>query len=118
LKQNRSKLRLQWARVTPKLGLQSLLINNLQKLKKAAEEDATEQSLPKKSVTPTPEVLKENIEYIICHASGKKLSKEEEREAQHYAQKLKYPKGALVFNGRGEEDFLYCLLDSKEISIC
>jgi hypothetical protein len=31
---------------------------------------------------------------------------------------LKYPKGALVFNGSGEEDFLYCLLDSKEISVC
>jgi hypothetical protein len=23
-----------------------------------------------------------------------------------------------VFNGSGEEDFLYCLLDSKEISVC
>jgi hypothetical protein len=85
--------------------------------KKVAEEEATEQSLPEKTVTPTPEALKGNIEYIICHASGKKLSKEE-REAQHYAQKLKYPKGALVFNGSGEEDFLYCLPDSKEISVC
>jgi hypothetical protein len=74
--------------------------------KKAAEEEATEQSLPEKIVTPTPEVLKENIEYIIHHASWKKLSKEEEREAQHYAQRLKYRKGALVFNGNGEEDFL------------
>jgi hypothetical protein len=46
--------------------------------KKAAEKEATEQSLPEKAVTSTPEVLKENIEYIICHASGKKLSKEEE----------------------------------------
>jgi hypothetical protein len=61
--------------------------------KKAAEEEATEQSLPEKTVTPAPEVLKENIIYIIRHASGKKLSKEEEREAQHYAQKLKFPKG-------------------------
>jgi hypothetical protein len=86
--------------------------------KKAAEEEATEQSLPEKTITPAPEALKENIEYIIRHASGKKLSKEEEREAQHYAQKLKYPKGALVFNGSGEEDFLYCLPDSKEISVC
>jgi hypothetical protein len=86
--------------------------------KKAAEEEATEQSLLEKTVTPIPEALKENIEYIIHHASGKKLSKEEEREAQHYAQKLKYPKGALVFNGSGEEDFLYCLPDSKEISVC
>jgi hypothetical protein len=39
-------------------------------------------------------------------------------EAQHYAQKLKYPKGALVFNGSGEEDFLYCLSGNKEISVC
>jgi hypothetical protein len=31
---------------------------------------------------------------------------------------LKYPKGALIFNGSGEEDFLYCLHDSKEISVC
>jgi hypothetical protein len=61
--------------------------------------------LPTKVVAPAPEALKESIEYIICHASGKRLSKEEEREAQHYAQKLKYPKGALVFNGSGEEDF-------------
>jgi hypothetical protein len=85
---------------------------------KAAEEGAIEQTLPEKVAAPTPEALKESIEYIIRHASGKRLSKEEEREAQHYAQKLKYPKGALVFNGSGEEDFLYCLSDSKEISVC
>jgi hypothetical protein len=85
---------------------------------KAAENGAIEQTLLEKVVSPAPEALTENIEYIIRHASGKRLSKEEEREAQHYAQKLKYPKGALVFNGSGEEDFLYCLLDSKEISVC
>jgi hypothetical protein len=85
---------------------------------KAAEGEAIEQSLPEKTPAPAPKALKENIEYIIHHASGKKLCKEEEREAQHYAQKLKYPKGALVFNGSGEEDFLYYLPDSKEISVC
>jgi hypothetical protein len=85
---------------------------------KPAEEKVTEQSLPEKTPASGPEALKENIEYIICHASGKKLSREEEQEAQHYAQKLKYPKGALVFNDSGEEDFLYCLPDSKEISVC
>jgi hypothetical protein len=84
---------------------------------KAAEEEAIEQTLPEKVAAPAPKVLKESIEYIICHASGKRLSEEEEREAQHYAQKLKYPKGALVFNGSGEEDFLYCLPNSKEISV-
>jgi hypothetical protein len=84
---------------------------------KATEEKTTEQISPEKVATPTPEALKESIDYIIRHASGKVLSKKEEREAQHYAQKLKYPKGALVFNGNGEEDFLYCLPDNKEISV-
>jgi hypothetical protein len=84
---------------------------------RAIEEKATEQVSPEKVATPAPEALKESIDYIIRHASGKVLSMEEKREAQQYAQKLKYPKGALVFNGSGEEDFLYCLLDNKEISI-
>jgi hypothetical protein len=85
---------------------------------RATEEKATEQILPEKVATPASEALEESIDYIIPHASRKGLSKEEEREAQHYAQNLKYPKGALVFNGSGEEDFLYCLPDSKEISVC
>jgi hypothetical protein len=84
----------------------------------ATEEKITEQVSTEKVTTPAPEALKESIDYIIRHASGKILSQEEEREDQHYAQKLKYPKGALVFNGSGEEDFLYCLPDSKEISVC
>jgi hypothetical protein len=85
---------------------------------KATEEKATEQISAEKVATPALEALKERIDYIIRHASGKGLSQEEKREAQHYAQKLKYPKGALVFNGSGEEDFLYCLPDNKEISVC
>jgi hypothetical protein len=85
---------------------------------KATEEKATEQISAEKVATPAPEALKESIDYIIRHASGKGLSQEEKREAQHYAQKFKYPKGALVFNGSGEEDFLYCLSDNKEISVC
>jgi hypothetical protein len=84
----------------------------------ATEEKVTEQISIEKITTPAPEALKESIDYIIRHVSGKRLYKEEEREAQHYAQKLKYPKGALVFNGSGEEDFLYCLPDNKEISVC
>jgi hypothetical protein len=83
----------------------------------AIEEEATEQVSPEKVSTPAPKALKESIDYIIRHASRKILSKEEKREAQHYAQKLKYPKGALVFNGSEEEDFLYCLPDNKEISV-
>jgi hypothetical protein len=57
------------------------------------KEKATEQISSEKVATPAPEALKESIDYIIRHASGKGLSQEEQREAQHYAQKLKYPKG-------------------------
>jgi hypothetical protein len=60
---------------------------------KATEEKATEQISPEKVATSAPEALKESIDYIIRHASGKVLSKEEEREAQHYTQKLKYRRG-------------------------
>jgi hypothetical protein len=83
-----------------------------------SEEKAAKQIAPEKIETPSPEALIENIDYIIRHASGKKLSKEEILEARHYARKLKYPKGALVFNGSNEDDFLYCLPDNKEISVC
>jgi hypothetical protein len=41
-----------------------------------------------------PEKL--NLDFIIRHASGKKLSEEEIVEAKQYAWELKYPKGALV----------------------
>jgi hypothetical protein len=82
------------------------------------ETEATEQILAEKTTTATPEAFSEALNYILRHASGKKLTVKEKREAQFYAQKLKYPKGALIFNGSGEEDFLYCLPDSKEISVC
>jgi hypothetical protein len=72
----------------------------------------------KKIKAPGPEASNKSIDYIIRHSSGKVLSQEEMLDAQHYAQKLKYLKGALVFNGSGEEDFLYCLPDNKEISVC
>jgi hypothetical protein len=85
---------------------------------KEAEKEATKQILPEKTATPTSEASSEVLNYIVRHASGKRLSEEEKREVQYYAQKLKYPKGALIFNGSGEEDFLYCLPDSKEISVC
>jgi hypothetical protein len=82
------------------------------------EEKSTEQIAIEKIEAPGPEASNKNIDYIIRHASGKVLSQEEMLEAQHYAQKLKYLKEALVFNGSGEEDFLYCLPDNKEISVC
>jgi hypothetical protein len=43
---------------------------------KATEEEATEQILSEKVATPAPEALKESIDYIIRHASGKGLSQE------------------------------------------
>jgi hypothetical protein len=78
----------------------------------------TEKEIAEEAKSPGPEALSENLDFIIRHASGKRLSEGEIAEANHYAQTLKYPKGALVFNGTDEDDFLYCLLDNKEISVC
>jgi hypothetical protein len=72
----------------------------------------------KRAKSPTPEAAVEDADYIYRHASGKKLSEEEVLEGRHYARKLKYPKGALVFNDTNDDDFLYCLPDNKEISVC
>jgi hypothetical protein len=79
---------------------------------------ALEQGVTEKAKSPVPEASSEDIDFIIRHASGKRLSEEEVMEAKHYAQEPKYPKGALVFNGTNEDDFLYCLPDNKEISVC
>jgi hypothetical protein len=79
---------------------------------------ALEKNVAEEAKSTAPEVLSEDLDCIIRHASGKKLSEEEISEAKHYAQELKYPKGTLVFNSTDEDDFLYCLPDNKEISIC
>jgi hypothetical protein len=79
----------------------------------AEGQDATE-----RAKSPAPEAAVEDDDYIYRHASGKKLSEEGVLEAIHYARKLKYPKGALVFNDTNDDDFLYCLPDNKEISVC
>jgi hypothetical protein len=73
---------------------------------------------PKKVKSPTPEAPTEELDFVIQHASGKQLSEEQIAEAKHYARDLKYPKGSLVFNGTNEDDFMYCLPDNKEISVC
>jgi hypothetical protein len=75
------------------------------------------EALAEETGTAALEASSEAFDYILRHASGKKLTEKEKQEAKFYAQKLKYPKGALIFNGSGEEDFLYCLSDSKEISV-
>jgi hypothetical protein len=63
------------------------------KTEEETKKEATKQILPKKTLSSTPEASSRVPDYIVRHASGKKLSKEEKREAQYYAQKLKYPKG-------------------------
>jgi hypothetical protein len=83
----------------------------------AEETETAEQILAEETGTAAPEAFSEAFDYILRHASGKELTEKEKQEAQFYAQKLN-PKGALIFNGSGEEDFLYCLPDSKEISVC
>jgi hypothetical protein len=79
----------------------------------AADHDATE-----KVKSPAPEAPSEDLDYIIRHASGKRLSEEEILETKQYVRELRYLKGALVFNSTDEDDFLYCLPDNKEISVC
>jgi hypothetical protein len=81
------------------------------------ETETTKQNFVEESDTAAPEAFCEASDYILRHASGKKLTEKEKQEAQFYARRLRYPKGALIFNGSGEEDFLYCLPDSKEISV-
>jgi hypothetical protein len=96
--------------------------------KPAAIEEGTEQKslgfditaekeIAKEAKSFGPKVVSENLDFIIRHASGKRLSEEEIAEANHYVRRLKYPKGVLVFNGTDEDDFLYCLPDNKEISV-
>jgi hypothetical protein len=89
------------------------------KIARSTEEmKMSEPSLVEEIDTAAPEATSKIYDYIVRHASGKKLSEEEAFEANHYAKELKYPKGALVFNGTNEEDFLYCLPDNKELSVC
>jgi hypothetical protein len=87
-------------------------------MKPATTEEEAEQEIVEEAKCPGAEALSKNLDFIIRHASGKRLSEGEIAEANHYAHKLKYPKGALVFNGKDEDDFLYCLPDNKEISVC
>jgi hypothetical protein len=58
------------------------------------------------------------LDYIVRHASGKQVSGDQIAKVQHYAKELKYPQGSLVYGGDNEDDFLYCLPDSKEINVC
>jgi hypothetical protein len=37
---------------------------------------------------------------------------------QYYGKDLKYPRGSLVYGGNEKDEFLYCLLNNKEINVC
>ena len=50
------------------------------------------EDLPEKPTSPMPEASsRDSLEYIVRHASGKKLSEEQIAEVQYYAKDLKYP---------------------------
>jgi hypothetical protein len=83
-----------------------------------AEGRPSETVAPEKSKSPIPEAPIKGLEFIVRHASGKQLSEEQIAEARQYAKHLKYPRGSLVYRGNDEDDFLYCLPDNKEISVC
>jgi hypothetical protein len=106
LKQQSLEAKLQSTRLKSKLDLQSLPKKNPWKPKEKVKKETLKQILSEKTLSSTPEAPSKLPDYIVRHASGKILSEDEKREAHHYAQKLKYPKGALIFNGSGEEDFL------------
>jgi hypothetical protein len=72
----------------------------------------------KKSKSPASGAPAEQLEFIVRHASRKQLSEEQIAEARQYAKDLKYPQGSLVYSGTDKDDFLYCLQDNKEISVC
>jgi hypothetical protein len=75
-------------------------------------------NLPEKVALPTPEAVSlQYLEYIIRHASGKQLTKEQIVEMQDYARHLRYPQGSVVYGGNDEDDYLYYLPDNKEIDV-
>jgi hypothetical protein len=77
------------------------------------------ENLLEKPTSPVPKAPpQDDLDYIVRHASGKRLSEEQIAEVQHYAKNLKYPRGSLVYRGNDEDDFLYCLPNSKEINVC
>jgi hypothetical protein len=54
-----------------------------------------EENAPKKVKSPAPEMLAEELDFIVRHASGKQLSKEQIAEATQYTRESKVPKEIL-----------------------
>jgi hypothetical protein len=104
--------------------LMAVIIGSSADLDKARHSEPTQskekfESLPERMTTPSLETAPlGNVDFIICHALGKQLTKEQIAEVQHYAKDLRFPRGSLVYGGSNEDDFLYCLPDNKEIDVC
>jgi hypothetical protein len=76
--------------------------------------EQVKESLPEKLTLPILETSSRgDFGYIVRHASGKQLSEQQIVEVQYYAKGLKYPRGSLVYGGKDEDDYLYCLPDNK-----
>jgi hypothetical protein len=35
-----------------------------------------------------------------------------------FAEDIKYPSGSLVYRGNDKDEYLYCLLDTRELEVC
>jgi hypothetical protein len=77
-------------------------------IEKETKKESAKEILSEKTATPIPKASSEARNYVLRHASGKNLTGEEKREAQFYAQKLKYPKGAL--NSTAAEKKTSCIV--------
>jgi hypothetical protein len=64
-----------------------------------------EENAPKKVKSPAPKVLAKELDFIVRHASGKQLSREQIAEAEQHARDLKYLERSLIFNGTDEDKF-------------
>ena len=80
--------------------------------------EQAKEGLPEKLSSPISEAYCwDDFGYIVHHALGKQLTEEQIAKVQFYAKDLKYPQGSLVYGGNDEDDFLYYLLDNKEIDV-
>jgi hypothetical protein len=85
----------------------------------AAPVKLVEESLLEKTMSSVPGAPPQgDLNYIVRHASRKQLSADQIAEVQHCAKELKYPQESLVYGRDNEDDFLYCLPNSKEINVC
>jgi hypothetical protein len=108
----------------PSAPAEARLVKIVEKNTESRPSDAVKVPLPleKEKVTeesefPAPEASTEELEFIVRHAAGKKLTEEQIAKARQYSKDLKYPPGSLVYNDTDKDDFLYCLPDNKEISV-